>query len=52
VLQATKDLRKVSLWLGHAHMQRCHRNPRARRAASDRAAEVTGEDAANGGAGG
>jgi integrase/recombinase XerD len=21
VLQATKDLRKVSLWLGHAHMQ-------------------------------
>jgi hypothetical protein len=21
VLQATKDLRKVSLWLGHAHLQ-------------------------------
>jgi len=21
VLQATKDLRKLSLWLGHAHMQ-------------------------------
>jgi len=21
ILQATKDLRKVSLWLGHAHMQ-------------------------------
>jgi hypothetical protein len=21
VLEATKDLRKVSLWLGHAHMQ-------------------------------
>lgn len=29
VLQATKDLRKVSLWLGHAHMQTTEMNTRA-----------------------
>lgn len=29
VLQATKDLRKVSLWLGHAHMQTTEKYTRA-----------------------